>query len=859
MKRIVLGILAHVDAGKTTLCESMLYNSGEITHLGRVDKGDCLLDTRSVERERGITVFSKQALFTSGETSVTLIDTPGHIDFASEAERALSILDYAVLVVSAPEGPMAHTVTLWKLLRARGIPTFIFVNKMDIGGRRRIDILDELKRTFGSGVTDFNLENEDKARFFEECASASEALMDPYFETGNIEARDIASSVRRCKIFPCFFGSALKLEGVAPLMRALDVYTESPSYGTDVFGAKVYKIATDRDGARLTYMKITGGSLAIKSILRFKDKNGEYHSERVEQIRNYSADKFKALKSADPGMVVAVPGLLYTFPSMGIGAEISDETEMTPVLDYRMIFENGTDIYRAYLDISVIGEEEPSLSLRYDERVREIRVRLMGEVQAQILAKLIYERFGYKITFDEGSILYKETITEQVYGAGHFEPLMHYAEVRLRLEPAPRGSGLVFASECPMDRLKGNWQRLILSHLEGRRHKGKLTGSHLTDMKITLIAGRAHPKHTEGGDFREATYRALRQGIMKSDSILLEPTLDFRIEVPANLLGRVMTDVSNMHGSCGEPGFSPDGSIAVISGNAPVYTMRSYAAELRAFSRGEGKINLSIGEYTECHNAEEIIAARGYDAENDVRNRADSIFCKNGSGYVVPWYEADLLMHTDAPDTDGVDLDTEENTPARRRVSSYRGTAAEDKELMAIFEKTYGKIKPRTVTERVENKAPGTPEKRKKQPVKGDEYLVIDGYNFIHAHPELSKLASAELSHAREALIRLISNYQGYKRCRAIIVFDAYKRKGGEGSIEVYGGVSVVYTKERQTADSYIEKVAYDLSGKHSVRVVTSDYEEQLVILGAGALRVSCREFIEELAVSADEIKDIIG
>lgn len=790
---------------------------------------------------------------------------PGHVDFAPEAERALSVEDCAVLVVNAQEGPMAHTLTLFNLLRQRRIPTFIFVNKMDIQNRGRRQILAELKRAFGPPVTDFSLEHEDRERFLEECASASEELMSRYFESGDIPDDAIKAAISKRHIYPCFFGSALKLDGVSELLSALDKYTAEPFYSKTLFGAKVYKIATDPCGARLSYMKITGGSLAIKSTLRLKDKNGDIHEERVEQIRLYSADRFKQLKAAEPGMICAIPGLIHTFASQGLGTQSTDEMAMSPVLDYRMIFESGTDIYKAYLDIAPIGEEEPSLSLRYDEGLKEIRVKLMGPIQTEVLTRIIKDRFGYNVGFDEGSILYKETILNKVWGAGHFEPLMHYAEVRLRLEPLARGSGLVFTSDCPTDRLKTNWQRLILSILEGPRHRGVLTASPITDMQITLIAGRAHPKHTEGGDFREATCRALRQGLMKAECILLEPTFDFSAELPASLLGRLMTDVSNMHGSCGGAEFSEDGTVAYVKGNAPVYTMRSYPTELRAYTRGEGKITLTVGEYAVCHNAEEIIAERGYNPENDVRARADSIFCKGGSGYVVPWYEADGLMHTENPEDSSTDTDLsevgEENAvPTRARASVYRGTAAEDKELMAIFERTYGKITERRAPERVTNEADEVPAKPRRKPViKGDDYLIIDGYNFIYAHSYLSSLAEADLSHARDALIHLICNYHGYKKCKCVIVFDAYKRKGAEGTVESYGGVTVVYTKERQTADAYIEKAAYELGGKHTVRVVSSDYDEQLVILGAGALRVSAREFIEELETVADEIKDIIG
>ena len=861
MKRSIIGVIAHVDAGKTTLTEAMLFKSGARDKLGRVDKRDAFLDTHSIERERGITVFSKQAILPLENTEVTIIDTPGHIDFTPETERSLSVQDYAILVVSAPEGVMPHTMTLYNLLSARKIPTFIFVNKTDIAERRRIDLIGELKRSFGTACTDFNLEAENQDRFFEECAGADETLMEDYFECGAIERDKIASSIKARRIIPCIFGSALKCEGVGVLLRAIDTYTIPRRYSQTVFGAKVYKIATDPTGARLTYLKITGGSIAPKDTVRYVAQGGELISEKIEGIRLYSADKYKSLKIAEAGSVCAVVGLTKTQAGMGIGSELSDTVTVEPVLDYRMIFnDKSTDVYDAYLKLSPLIEEDPSLGLRYDSKTKEIRVKLMGDIQTEVLTRIIKDRFGFDVSFGEGSILYKETINDKVYGAGHFEPLMHYAEVRLRLEPAERGAGLIISTNCPQDRLKTNWQRLILSHLEGRAHRGVLTRSPITDMKITLIAGRAHPKHTEGGDFREATFRALRQGLMKADSMLLEPTFDFTIELPADCLGKAMTDISNMHGECEPPEFF--GDIARISGNCPVYTMRSYAKDLRAYTHGAGRITLTVGEYAPCHNAEQIIAERGYDPESDTRNYADSIFCKNGSGYIVPWYEADAKMHTENPEEDEVrESDTEGDdiaVPERARAIKYTGTAADDKELMKIFESTYGKIKRRSAPERIENAAKAEEKpKRKKAPQKGDDYLIIDGYNLIVAWDELKALADAELSHARDTLIRLICNYRGYKKCTVILVFDAYKRKENEGSVEEIGGITVVYTKERQTADAYIEKATYSLTEKNSVRVVTSDFVEQLVVLGNGATRVSAREFIAEINSTAADIKEL--
>ena len=857
MKRIVLGILAHVDAGKTTLSEALLYRSGVIASLGRVDKGSSFFDSNEIERRRGITVFSKMATLSFPGTELTLLDTPGHADFSAEMERALSVMDYALLLVSAKDGVTEYTVTLWKLLRARRIPTFIFVNKTDIADRRRIDILAEIKSAFGSEAVDFTRELTDRAGFAEECASASEELMSEYFESGALADKSIAAAISRSKLFPTLFGSALKDTGIDSLITAIDRFTEEIPYSKNLFGAKVFKIGRDESGARLTYMKITGGTLAPKDMITLNLGRGEISREKVESIRLYSGDKFKALKSCDAGQIVAIPSLKGSFAGMGIGIETKEMLTLAPVLDYSIVFDEKTDEYEAYLKLAPLGDEDPSLALRYDPKTREIRLRLMGEMQTQVLKQIISERFGYSVTFRQGSIVYKETVTDTVYGAGHFEPLMHYAEVRLRLEPLPQGSGLIFSSELPTDTLKNNWQRLILSHLEARDHKGTLIGAPITDMKITLVGGRAHPKHTEGGDFREATYRALRQGLMKADSILLEPTFDFEIRAPREYLGRIMTDIENLHGAYGAPEFEEE--TAIICGNAPVYSFRGYESELRAFSKGAAKISLMAGEYAPCHNADEIIAERGYDPELDEEAIASSVFCKGGAGYSVPWYEADEKMHTESPEVKTAD-GGEGSLPKRAIAQKYRGTAAEDKELMRIFESTYGKIKPRTVAERIENTAEKQPtEKRRKAQKPKDEYLLIDGYNLIFAWSELKKLADAELSHARDTLISIVCNYQGFRKCNTIIVFDAYRRSGGRGSVEKCGAVTVVYTKEAQTADAYIEQATYRLAKENRVRVVTSDYVEQLIILGNGALRVPAAEFITEVEKTTAEINDFIN
>ena len=854
MKRSVIGILAHVDAGKTTLSEAMLYASGTRDKLGRVDKRNSFLDMNTVERERGITVFSKQAILNLENTEVTLIDTPGHIDFSCETERSLSIQDYAILVVSAPEGPMAHTMTLYNLLYERSIPTFIFVNKTDIAERRRCDLMDEIKRAFGNSAVDFSLRKEKPERFFEECAGADESLMEEYFEHGSLDEERIKISIQKRRIIPTVFGSALKCEGVGFLLKIIDEFTLQKRYSSSILGAKVYKIGTDPSGARLTYLKVTGGVIYPKDVINYIGRDGKLYSEKIDGIRLYSAEKYKSLKSAEADMVVAVTGLSSTYAGLGIGTEITSDITLEPVLDYRMIFTDPkTDVYLAYLKISPLAEEDPSLSLRYDAESQEIRIKLMGDIQTEILTHIIKERFGLDVSFSEGSILYKETVASKVYGAGHFEPLMHYAEVRLRVEPLPYGSGLVFETNCPTDNLRSNWQRLILSHLEERSHKGILTGSPITDMKITLIAGKAHPKHTEGGDFREATFRALRQALMKSEPILLEPVFNFEIELPENLLGRAMNDVSNMNGEYNAPTF--ENGKAKLVGKCPVFTMRSYAKELRAYTHAEGKITLSVAGYEPCHNADDIISEIGYVPELDSSVTADSVFCKNGAGYSVSWYEADEKMHTENPEeASSSDTDNNKaNITKAAKASMYRGTMEEDKELMRIFESTYGKIRRRSVPEKRENAAKSEDvQKRVKQKPRGDDYIIIDGYNLIFAWDKLKRLANDELGHARDTLIRILSNYRGFGKAHVILVFDAYKRKNNEGSVEECGGITVVYTKERQTADAYIEKTTYTLAEKNSVRVVTSDYEEQLIILGNGATRVSAREFIEEINLSTD-------
>ena len=856
MKNIVMGIIAHVDAGKTTLSEAILYTSGTIKQLGRVDKRDAHLDTYSLERERGITIFSKQTVFDFKDTHVSLIDTPGHVDFSCETERSLSVQDYCVLVISATDGIKPHTKTLWQLLAARKIPTFIFVNKTDISSRTRDELFDEVKTVLSDKCVNFS--SVGTYEFYDEVAGKDEELIEEFLATDTLTDDSIADAIRKRLVFPCFFGSALKLKGVEDLLNGIDRFTRETPYPVSLFGAKVYKIMRDATGRRMTLAKITGGTLYPKSMIEYRNRSGELITEKVEEIRLLTHDKSRPLKEAERGTLCAIIGPNETAAGTGIGIEANDTAMLSPVLDYRMILPKDVSPYDAYLRLSVLAEEDPSLGISWQTGAKEIRVSLMGEIQLEVLKRIISERFGIAVEFDEGSILYRETVLNEVIGSGHFEPLRHYAEAHLRIEPLPEGSGTMSASDCHTDILSSNWQRLILTHIDERVHRGVLIGAPLTDVKITLIAGRAHLKHTEGGDFRQATYRAVRQGLMKAESVILEPTFDFRIEVPTDYLGRVMTDVTNMHGTSKAPEIYEN--LAVLEGSCPVATMRSYSSELRAFTRGEGKITMNVGAYAPAHNQDEIIAKYAYDPLLDERNPASSVFCKAGAGYAVPWDEADALMHIKTDVKEDEDTDDASDVPVRARAVKYTGTVEEDKELMRIFEATYGKIKPRRVAERKENKAPETKTRRKASPHKNlEEYVVLDGYNLIFAWDELKYAAECDFSLARDMLIRIMCSYTAFRKCHATIVFDAYKRPGGEGSEERCGNVKVVYTKEAQTADSYIEKLSKELVESYTVRVVTSDYEEQNIILGNGALRVSPKEFHSEVENTTSEINDVIN
>lgn len=854
MKKIVVGILAHVDSGKTTLSEAMLYHSGTISKLGRVDSKNSFLDTFSLERSRGITIFSKQALLKYKETDITLIDTPGHVDFSAETERTLQVLDYAILVISATDGVQSHTQTLWKLLAKYKVPCFIFVNKTDLDGADKDVVLYQLKTKLSDGCVDFTLPDDE---LNENIALCDDVLLEKY-EEDSLGKQDVILAIKSRKVFPCMFGSALKLDGVDAFMDLINDYTEQPQYGSD-FGAKVYKISEDK-GQRLTMMKITGGTLKVKEILK-SEKN--INSEKVNQIRLYSGEKFTAVDEATAGTVCAVTGITFTNSGDGLGVEDNSSIPMlTPVLTYTVNVPDGTDAHTVLSDMRILEAEDPQLKVEWNERYSEIHIKLMGDIQLEVLQTLFADRFGINISFGKGSIIYKETIEEAVEGVGHFEPLRHYAEVHLLLKPGKRGSGLVFKTDCKEDVLDKNWQRLILTHLYEKTHIGVLTGSPITDMEIILKSGKAHPKHTEGGDFRQATYRAVRQGLRSAKSILLEPYYDFVLEIPNENVGRAMSDIQLMHGTFNPPEL--DGEMSVLTGSAPVSAMCDYAGTVRQYTRGVGKLSCTLKDYEPCHNAEEVIAEFDYNPDSDTDNTCDSVFCSKGAGYNVKWDEVKSHMHLPSI----LSTPKSEYAPTRSagRMSNYadkNDLFALDKELMEIFEQTYGKIKHKnpnnshfTFTEKTEKQ---NPKKMPKTPkYEGPEYLLVDGYNVIFSWDNLKKLADSSIDGARNALINILCNYQGYKKCEVIVVFDAYKVKGNHREIEKVNNITVVYTKEAETADMYIEKASLDLAKKHKVRVVTSDALEQVIILGNGALRVSSREFQGEVKSAEENIRSII-
>lgn len=850
-KQIVLGILAHVDSGKTTLSEAMLYRAGVTRRLGRVDHKDAFLDTDALEKERGITIFSKQALLTAGDTDITLLDTPGHVDFSTETERTLQVLDYAVLVVSGTDGVQSHTETLWRLLRRYHVPTFVFVNKMDLPGMERQELLAQLNRRLGEGFVDFGAEQADRD---EALALCDENLMDRMLDAGQLQDADLIPAIARRHVFPCWFGAALKLEGVDALLDELDRYTR-PAPALEAFGAKVFKVSQDEQGARLTWLRVTGGELKVKAQLT-GEADGEPWAEKANQLRLYSGAKYTLAEAIGPGQVCAVTGLTKARPGGGLGAERdSDLPVLEPVLSYQVLLPEGADVHAALGKLHRLEEEEPQLHVVWNETLGEIHVQLMGEIQLEVLRSLLAERFGLAVEFGPGGILYKETITEPMEGVGHYEPLRHYAEVHLKLEPLPRGSGMQFAADCREEVLDKNWQRLVLTHLEEKQHLGVLTGSPLTDVKITLIAGRAHLKHTEGGDFRQATYRAVRQGLMLAKSQLLEPWYAFRLEVPAENIGRAMSDIQRMEGTFDPPESGEE--TAVLTGFAPVSTMRSYPMEVVSYTRGRGHLSLTLDGYRPCHNAQEVIAAIGYEPEHDLDNPADSVFCAHGAGFVVPWDQVRSHMHVDSGWGKSTRPEQEAAVP-QRRAMAYRATLEEDAELLKIFERTYGPIKrdPLAAFRPVQKRE--RPDFAAEQWEIAPEYLLVDGYNVIFAWDELNALSKESLDAARHKLMDILCNYQGFQKCVLILVFDAYRVPGSPGSIEQYHNIHVVYTKEAETADMFIERVTHEIGRNRRVRVATSDGMEQIIILGHGALRVSARMFHEEVQNVEKQIRALV-
>ena len=840
-KKLAVGILAHVDAGKTTLSEGMLYLSGKIGKLGRVDNKDAYLDTYELERARGITIFSKQAVFDMGDMQVTLLDTPGHVDFSAEMERTLQVLDYAILVVSGADGVQGHTMTLWRLLDMYRIPVFIFVNKMDQPGTDRKKLIKELRSKLAEECIDFVQEGSEL--FYEQLAMCNEAIMEDYIEKGSVELDRIKLAVSERQVFPCFFGSALKLAGIEAFMQGILKYAVIPSYPRE-FGAKVFKISRDEQGNRLTHMKLTGGRLKVRDVL--KNRNWE---EKVTQIRLYSGQKFQPTTEIEAGSVFAVTGLTKTIPGEGLGAEeASDAPVLEPVLSYRIMLPEGCDPRVFIPKLRQIEEEEPELHILWEEELQEIQVQLMGEVQLEILQSLIQSRFGILVAFDAGRIVYKETITNVVEGVGHFEPLRHYAEVHLLLEPGEPGSGLEFEIDCSEDILGKSWQRLVLTHLEEKSHKGVLTGSDITDMKITLVSGKAHNKHTEGGDFREATYRAVRQGLMEAQSILLEPFYSFALELPEKMVGRALTDVEKMHGFCEIS--NTTGELVTLTGSAPVSAMKNYQKEVVAYTRGRGRLFCTLKGYEPCHNTAEVIAGLGYNPDNDYGNPTGSVFCSQGSGFIVSWEQVKKHMHLESYLQRKAEISHETSTGSvffkeERNISPQEI----DHILNRTFYANQGRKSSwkRRRTARDSYYEPSSYNSRQRAVVVKEEYLLVDGYNVIFAWPELKALAEENMDAARTRLLDILCNYQGIRKCLIIAVFDAYRVQGHREEASVYNNIHVVYTREAQTADQYIEKFAHDNQQKYNITVATSDGLQQIIIRGAGSLLLSARELKLEI------------
>ena len=933
-KYVCVGLLAHVDAGKTTLSEAILYTTGTTRKLGRVDNRDAYLDTYALERERGITIFSKQAVCQLGDTTVTLLDTPGHVDFSAEMERTLQVLDYAVLVISGADGVQGHTETLWSLLKRYQVPTFLFINKMDQPGTDREALLSELQKRLSESCVDFALLDDADAEVPEEVwetiAMSDEELLERYLESGSIAEEDIRRLIRQRKLFPCYFGSALKLQGVEELLAGLERWMSEEMFaGTEgwhvvqqeradagspertetgasdaAFGAKVFKISRDEQGSRLTHLKITSGSLKVKDFLQEKGKE----PEKVNQIRIYSGTKYETVNEAVPGMICAVTGPLNTYPGQGIGTEAESELPvLEPVLTYRVELPEECDAHKMIADLKQLEEEEPELHITWNEQAQEIQVQVMGEVQIEVLKSLVAERFGVEIRLDAGSIVYKETITATVEGVGHFEPLRHYAEVHLLMEPGEPGSGLQFSARCSEDFLDRNWQRLILTHLEEKRHRGVLTGSEITDMQITLIAGRAHQKHTEGGDFRQATYRAVRQGLCEAAAEgcvqILEPYYAFKLEVPSEYVGRAMTDLERMKGTFEPP--EVDGENMVLSGVVPVATMQNYQREVVSYTKGRGRLSCVLQGYFPCHNAVEVVENTRYEAELDLADPTGSVFCAHGAGFVVPWYEVKHYMHIQtgipvlgeeacaddegngwnaagaggASDASGWvgsagntgagfgrQSGTSASQTGTRDSRAGSGSAsssfgADEKELEAIFTRTYGESKRKLSYDSGPRQVVYDPGKygraKKEEPV--EEYLLVDGYNILYAWDELRELMKVTLDGARHRLMDMLCNYQGYRKYNLIVVFDAYKVAGGVGSAQDYHNIHVVYTKEAETADQYIEKFAHDMGKKHRVTVATSDGLEQVIIRSQGCLLMSANDLEEDMERVSRQIEEDRG
>ena len=873
MKNIVMGILAHVDAGKTTLSESMLYLSGTVRKLGRVDHKDAFLDTYALERDRGITIFSKQAVFSLGNKKVTLLDTPGHVDFSAEMERTLQVLDYAVLVISGADGVQGHTETLWKLLKFYGIPTFIFINKMDQQGTDKEALLLELKERLDEGCICFegskgSTTGELRAETLEELAMTDEKILDYFMENESIQKKDICRLIKERKVFPCYFGSALKLEGVQELLIGFEQYMESYT-GTEEFGAKVFKISRDDKGERLTFLKVTGGKLIVKMPIN--------KEEKVNQIRIYSGAKYETVNEVEAGGVCAVTGLVSSHIGQGFGVEKGTAAPfLEPVLTYQMILPDGADTTKVLRELKQLEEEEPLLNIVWNPTLEEIHMQLMGEVQTEILKTMIAQRFHLDVEFGTGKIVYKETIKKSVIGVGHYEPLRHYAEVHLKMEPLEAGSGLVFDTDCSEDVLDRNWQRLILTHLQEREHPGVLTGSPVTDMKITLVAGRAHLKHTEGGDFRQATYRAVRQGLKSAESVLLEPWYSFVLEVPSEQVGRAMSDIGQMSGSFEGPEAEDKQGMVRLTGTAPASNMRDYQKDVWAYTKGRGRITFTLKGYEPCHNAEEVIERIDYDSERDIDNPTGSVFCAHGAGFLVKWDEVPEYMHIkedfllEKADEESEEIQKMEgnihwgkksNSGGSYAGGSYSSGYGDDPELLAIMEREFGsKQKERDRYSGYRRQTVSVPVSRTtviKDTEPQKEYLLVDGYNIIFAWEELNELAKASIDAARNKLMDILSNYQGFTGCTLILVFDAYKVKGSQGEVQKYHNIYVVYTKEAETADQYIEKTTHEIGRKYKVTVATSDALEQVIVMGQGAYRISARDFYEEVERTEKQIREI--